>query len=81
MSNPGTSGQIVLGFGLVLMVMLVTACAGFEPYEPRNHRVEGPKQGLISGESGEFVIYEKAEKTVIDDEERKNKEQNSPDAE
>jgi hypothetical protein len=28
-----------------------------EPYEPRDHREEGPKQGLFSGEEGEFVIF------------------------
>ena len=79
MASPGTFGRTVLQFGLLLMLIPVTACAGFEPYEPRNDRVEGPKQGLFSGEAGEFVIYEKAEETELDDEKNKNKSENSPD--
>ena len=79
MAGPGTPGQTVLRLGLLLMVILLTACSGFEPYEPRNDRVEGPKQGLFSGEAGEFVIYEKAEETELDDEKNKNKSENSPD--
>ena len=81
MVSPGISGQTLLRLGLLLMVMLVTACSGFEPYEPRNDRVEGPERGLFSGEEGEFVIYEKAEEKELDDEENKNKSegQSSPD--
>jgi len=42
---------------LLAALLLVTGCAGMKPYEPRDDRVEGPKQGLFSGEAGEFVIY------------------------
>jgi len=38
-------------------VLVVSGCAGMEPYEPRDERREGPRKGLISGEAGEFVIY------------------------
>jgi len=40
-----------------VVTWLVNGCAGMEPYEPRDHREEGPEQGLISGEAGEFVIF------------------------
>ena len=33
------------------VALLITACAGFEPFEHRNEREEGPRAGLISGES------------------------------
>jgi hypothetical protein len=43
--------------GLFVLTLLVNGCAGMEPYEPPDHREEGPKQGLFSGEEGEFVIF------------------------
>ena len=42
---------------LLVVTLLVNGCAGIEPYEPRDHREDGPKQGLFSGEAGEFVIF------------------------
>ena len=56
MDSSGTLGRAVLRFGGLLIAMLLTACAGLKPFEPRNDRVEGPEQGLFSGEAGEFVI-------------------------
>jgi len=50
-----------LWIGLLLMAMLVTACAGIKPYEPRDDREEGPEKGLFTGSKGEFVIFRKAE--------------------
>ena len=47
--------------GLLLTTALLSACAGMEPFEPRNDRVEGPERGLFSGEAGEFVIFRKDE--------------------
>ena len=47
--------------GLLLAALLVGGCAGIEPYEPRDHREEGPEMGLVSGSDGEFVIYRKAD--------------------
>ena len=46
----------VLRCGPLLVALLVTGCAGMEPYEPRDEREEGPKQGLFSGPDGEFVL-------------------------
>ena len=45
----------------LLLALLFTGCAGIEPYEPRNIRVEGMEHGIISGSEGEFVIYRKSE--------------------
>lgn len=59
MDSSGTLGRAVLRFGGLLIAMLLTACAGLKPFEPRNDRVEGPEQGLFSGEAGEFVIWRK----------------------
>jgi hypothetical protein len=49
----------VLWISLLLVALLVTGCAGIEPYEPRDTREEGPESGLFSGADGEFVIYRK----------------------
>jgi hypothetical protein len=44
---------------LFAVILLVMGCAGVEPYEPRDHREEGPEHGLFSGERGEFVIFKR----------------------
>jgi hypothetical protein len=49
---------------VLLTAMLVSACAGVEPFEPRNDRVEGPQRGLFSGEAGEFVIFRREDAGV-----------------
>ena len=41
----------------LLVTLLLTACAGVEPFEPRDYREEGPERGLLSGADGEFVFY------------------------
>ena len=64
-----------LWIGLFLVALLVTGCAGIEPYEPRDTREEGPKRGLISGPEGEFVIYRKADEPGTNNESSKSKEQ------
>ena len=50
----------------MLMALLVCGCAGIEPYEPRDHREEGPQKGLFSGSEGEFVILRKADDPETD---------------
>ncbi len=50
-------GRAALSSGLLLTAVLLFSCAGVEPFEPRNDRVEGPERGLFSGEAGEFVIF------------------------
>lgn len=49
--------KIRIGATLLLALLAVSACEGIEPYEPRNNREEGPKNGLLTGEEGEFVIF------------------------
>ena len=49
-----------LWIGPLLMALLVSACAGIEPYEPRDYREEGPEKGLFTGSEGEFVIFRKS---------------------
>ena len=38
-------------------VLFIAGCAGMEPYEPVNHREEGPSGGVFSGPAGGFTIY------------------------
>jgi hypothetical protein len=45
----------------LLVALLVAGCAGITPYEPRDHREEGPEKGLFTGSEGEFVIFRKAD--------------------
>ena len=45
-------------------LLLVTGCAGIEPYEARDYREEGPEQGLFTGSQGEWVIYRKEGNTA-----------------
>jgi len=53
---------------LLLVALLVTGCAGIKPYEPRNHREEGPERGLVTGSAGEFVIFRKVDEPETDNE-------------
>jgi len=57
-----------LWIGPLLVALLVTGCAGIEPYEPRNNREEGPEKGLFTGSEGEFVIFRKAAEPEADSE-------------
>ena len=52
----------------MLVALLVTGCAGIEPYEPRDTREEGPEKGLFTGAEGEFVIYRKADESETNSE-------------
>ena len=53
---------------MLLIVVVMAACAGIEPYEPRNNREEGPEKGLFTGSEGEFVIYRNADEPETDSE-------------
>ena len=51
-----------LWIGVLLVAsLLVTGCSGIKPYEPRDHREEGPEKGVFTGSKGEFIIYRKAD--------------------
>jgi hypothetical protein len=41
---------------LLLIVVVMAGCAGIKPYDPPNHREEGPEKGLFTGSQGEWVI-------------------------
>ena len=55
----------------LLVALLVAGCAGITPYEPRDHREEGPEKGLFTGSQGEWVIL--GPKAPQKDKEEKNK--------
>jgi len=40
----------------LLFLILLAGCSGIKPYQPPNHREEGPQQGLFTGEKGAFEI-------------------------
>ncbi|MFA5182066.1 MAG: hypothetical protein WC405_12135 [Syntrophales bacterium] len=40
----------------ILVICLFAGCSGFTPYQPRDHREEGPPQGLFTGPTGEYSI-------------------------
>ena len=63
-----THRRKVLWIGPLVAALLVTGCAGIAPYEPRDHREEGPEKGLFTGSEGEWVIFRKADepKTEIE---------------
>ena len=56
-----TAKRRALWIGTLLVALLVIGCAGMKPYEPRDHREEGPEKGLVTGSKGEFVIFRKAD--------------------
>ena len=60
---------------LLAISLVMVGCAGITPYEPRNHREEGPKQGLFTGPEGEFVIFRKADAPETEGEETEKKPQ------
>jgi len=50
------TGGKALWIAALLAALLVAGCAGIKPYEPRDHREEGPQKGLFTGSEGEFII-------------------------
>jgi hypothetical protein len=51
-----SGGWVSLAAAVLLLCLLVTGCSGITPYQPRNHREEGPERGVFTGSKGEFVI-------------------------
>ena len=65
-----THRRKVLWIGVLLVAsLLITGCAGIEPYEPRDHREEGPEKGLFTESQGEFVIFRHGEAPKSEEEE------------
>lgn len=76
MGKSRTHIRKLLQIGPLLVALMVTGCAGIKPYVPRNDREEGPKQGLLSGSEGEFIIFGRAGKPGTGQEEKKAKVKN-----
>ena len=65
--------QPMLQMGAVLVVLLVNVCCSeIKPYEPYDHRKEGPQTGLYSGPEGEFIIFRKTGEPQKPGEEKKD---------
>jgi hypothetical protein len=58
---------------LLVAFLVIPGCAGIKPYEPRDHREEGPEKGLFTGSEGEFVILRKEEETKKESGDRQSK--------
>lgn len=41
---------------ILAAVLLLASCSNIKPYQPENHREEGPAGGIFSGPSGAFEI-------------------------
>ena len=68
----GLRGQKGWWLALFLVVLLVMAgCADVKPYQPPNHREEGPQGGVFTGPKGQWVIYQSDE--PVGDSEKKKK--------
>ena len=76
-----THSRKALWIGPLVVALLVTGCAGIEPYEPRDHREEGPEKGLFSGSEGEFVSLRKADEPERDDQAGKGSDETADDLE
>jgi hypothetical protein len=57
---------------LLAALLVISGCAGIQPYEPRDDREEGPEKGLFTGSEGEFVIFRKADEPKKDSEDKKS---------
>lgn len=55
------------GAALLLVLLLVAGC-GLQPYNVRNHREEGPEKGVFTGSEGEFVIFRYGDKPKSEEE-------------
>jgi hypothetical protein len=41
---------------LLTALLVIAGCSEIQPYNPPNHREEGPAKGLFTGSQGEWVI-------------------------
>ena len=71
LASPPLSRMLLLGPAMAALVL--AGCSGWEPYEHRNENEEGPKQGMFSGEGGEFVIFRSSKQPKPEDERDESK--------
>jgi len=48
--------KAILIAALLAALLVIAGCAGIQPYNPPNHREEGPAKGLFTGDQGEWVV-------------------------
>lgn len=70
-----SGGWVLWTAAVLLPCLLVTACSSITPYQPRNHREEGPERGVFSGSKGEFVIPMPGEPAKEDEKAKKTSEE------
>ncbi len=65
--------QPLLQIGAVSVLLLVNVCCSeIKPYEPYDHRKEGPQTGLFTGPEGEVIIFRKTGEPQKAGEEKKD---------
>jgi len=65
-------GKVLLLATLLVASLVFCGCGGIKPYEPRDHREEGPEKGVFTGSAGEFVIFRKADEPKKESEDKKS---------
>ena len=70
LSRTHTRKAIFIGV-LLAALLVIAGCADIQPYNPPNHREEGPAKGLFTGSQGAWVIT-LPEASKADGEEDKN---------
>jgi hypothetical protein len=56
LTDSKSGGWVSPSAAVLLLSLFVASCSSITPYQPRNHREEGPERGVFSGSKGEFVI-------------------------
>ncbi len=75
MTISGIRGQKGWWAAVFLALLLLAAgCTEIKPYQPPNHREEGPQGGIFTGPEGEWVIY-RSDEPAPDGEKKKDPDQ------
>ena len=49
--------KVHISAAILVITLLISSCAGIEPYDPPDDKEEPPVNGLLTGEDGEFIIF------------------------
>lgn len=49
-------GRICWRVTALILLIMATGCNGITPFQPDNHREEGPANGLFTGSTGELTV-------------------------